>query len=153
MAQIKTKRPSDKLDFKKLGPFEIAEVISNTNYRQSLPRTMRIHPIFHISLLEPAPRNAPLETELELEENPDEYEVEKILDSRKVKNQIQYLVKWEGYSHEENTWEPLKHLGNAKDLVENFHRQNPDRPSLTQPKSQATPARRRGRPPKNSNQN
>ncbi|KAM4057840.1 integrase core domain-containing protein [Hirsutella rhossiliensis] len=55
---IKTKRPSNKLDFKKLGPFKVKKTISKVNYELSLPTTMRIHPIFHISLLEPAPRNA-----------------------------------------------------------------------------------------------
>ncbi|RYP15236.1 hypothetical protein DL767_010348 [Monosporascus sp. MG133] len=93
LSQIKTKRPSDKLDFKKLGPFKIEEVISKTNYRLSLPKTMRIHPVFHISLLEPAPKDAPLKKNLEIEKDDNEYEVEKILDSRMVKNKIQYLVK------------------------------------------------------------
>ena len=64
---IKTKRPSEKLDFKKIGPFEVEEVISATNYRLSLPDTMKIHPVFHISLLEPAPANAKLEATLEIE--------------------------------------------------------------------------------------
>jgi len=30
---IKTKRPSTKLDFKKLGPFKILEKVSSVNYR------------------------------------------------------------------------------------------------------------------------
>jgi hypothetical protein len=29
---IKTKRPSDKLDYKKLGPFKIRKVVSSSNY-------------------------------------------------------------------------------------------------------------------------
>jgi len=52
---IKTKRPSNKLDFTKLGPFKIMEKISPVNYKLALPDGMRIHPVFHISLLEPAP--------------------------------------------------------------------------------------------------
>jgi hypothetical protein len=34
---IATKRPSDKLDHKKLGPFEIVEIKSLVNYRLKLP--------------------------------------------------------------------------------------------------------------------
>ena len=39
---------------------------------------MRIYPIFYVSLLEPAPQNAELETEVKLENN--KYEVKEILD-------------------------------------------------------------------------
>lgn len=40
----------------------------------------RIHPVFHVSLLEPAPKNAELQEEIKIEETDDEYEVERILD-------------------------------------------------------------------------
>ena len=40
---------------------------------------MRIHPVFHISLLEPAPRNAKLQTNANVETDENEYEVEQIL--------------------------------------------------------------------------
>ena len=79
---IKTKRPSDKLDYKKLGPFLISEVILKTNYRLSLPETMRIHPVFYISLLELAHPDADtklvrFQDSIEvIPENEEEYEVE-----------------------------------------------------------------------------
>lgn len=81
-SQIKTKRPSDKLEYKKLGAFKIKEVLSKNNYRLSLPKSMQLRTnVFHISMLEPAPEDAELDKNLELEEDPDEYEVEKIMDS------------------------------------------------------------------------
>ena len=43
---------------------------------------MRIHPIFHKKLLELAPPDAELVTDIELED--DEYEVEEIKDLRKI---------------------------------------------------------------------
>ena len=63
---IKTKRLSDKLDFKKIRLFKVDEVILETNYRLSLPNNIRIHPVFYISLLELAPKNAQIETSLEV---------------------------------------------------------------------------------------
>jgi len=54
---ITTKRPNNKLDFKKLGPFVISRKISKNNYKLSLPKTMYIHPIFHISLFESTPKS------------------------------------------------------------------------------------------------
>ena len=117
---IKTKRPSDKLDWKKLGPFKIEKKISETSYRLSLPHTMRMHPTFHISLLEPAPRNAKLETHIEIENN-QEYEVERILDARNGQQGKEYLVKWKGYPHSENTWEPKSNLTNCQPLLRQYH--------------------------------
>jgi len=52
------------------------------------------------------------------EEEDDEYEVEKILDKRRKKGIIQYLVKWLGY--DETTWEPEENLENCRKLVEEF---------------------------------
>jgi hypothetical protein len=140
---IKTKRPSDKLDHKKLGPFEVTKRVSDSNYELRLPTTMRIHPIFHISLLEPAPRNARLQEKIEVDAPEGEYEVETILSSRKQGTVTQYLIKWLGYDDSENTWEPAKHLKHCQQMLEEFHRQNPDQPST---KDRATDRRGPGRP-------
>ncbi len=48
------------------------------------------------------------------------YEVERIIDKRKVKGKVQYLVKWTGYSHSDNTWEPKSNLKDAKDAIKSF---------------------------------
>ena len=48
----------DKLDHKKLGLFEINEVKGPVNYKLKLPRTMKIHPVFYVLLLEKALANA-----------------------------------------------------------------------------------------------
>jgi hypothetical protein len=130
---IKTKRPSDKLDFKKLGPFKVLEEIGTVNFRIQLPKGSKLHPIFHISLLEPARGNAPvaLDSELQPEHDADVYDVETILDSRKVNNAVQYLIKWKGYEHTDNTWEPLQHL-RCPEKLEEFHRRNPGLPRSLQ---------------------
>ena len=125
---IKTKRPLEKLDHTKLGPFKIQEQILSINYKLSLPQGIRIHPVFHISLLEPALANAKLSKNKEVEPNQGKYKVEKILDSRKTGQRIEYLTKWKGYDDSKNTWEPTKHLKNCQKLVKQFHRQNLDLP-------------------------
>ena len=90
---IRTKRPSDKLDFTKMGPFRITKKVSPVNYRIALPEGMRIHPVFHVSLLEPAPKNAKLQTNAEVETDSDEYKAEAILDVQYIKKKPHYLVK------------------------------------------------------------
>ena len=85
---IKTKRPCDKLDYRILGPFIVQNQINLIAYRLELPATMKIHPIFHVSLLEPyresyfLGRVQSLPPSIEIE-NHEKYEVDKILDSRR----------------------------------------------------------------------
>jgi len=44
--------------------------------------------------------------------------------------ELQYFVKWAGCSEDENTWEPPEGLGNAREEVEKFDRENPEMPGL-----------------------
>ena len=106
---LKSKRPSSKLDHVRIGPFEVEKQTSKVNYRLKLPAKARIHPNFHVSLLEPAPKNAPVQTEWNIEKE-EEYDVKKILDSRKINGKDDYLVKWLGYGNKENLWEPTENF-------------------------------------------
>ena len=52
-----------------------------------------------------------------------EFEVEKIVDSRKgKKGKIFYKVDWRGYGPHEMTWEPIENLERAKDAIKEFHK-------------------------------
>jgi hypothetical protein len=57
---IKIKRPSSKLDFTKLGLFEIEEKKGPLNYKLRLPEKTRLYPVFYIALLKPADPKTPL---------------------------------------------------------------------------------------------
>ncbi len=50
---LKTRRLSDKLDYRCLGPFRVSKQVNEITYRLNLPSSMKIHPMFHVSLLEP----------------------------------------------------------------------------------------------------
>ena len=131
---VRTKRPSDKLDHKKLGPFKIDKKVGTVNYRLQLPKTMEIHPIFHVSLLEPAPPGAPPapRTEVQRLDPQREYDVETVLDCQYFKGKLKYLIKWKDYPHSENTWEPRRNLSCPQRLAE-FHRRNPNLPKRRDP--------------------
>jgi hypothetical protein len=119
---LKTRRPTKKLDQVKVGPFLIEEQRGPQNYRLQLPKDARIHPVFHISLLEPADKDTPLQTTFhyqEQEEPPENwYDAEKILswDGR------EYLIKWKNYPNSESTWEPPENLAHCLSLLQEFHK-------------------------------
>lgn len=87
---IRTKRLCKKLDFKYHGPFKVLEPIGKQAYRLELPDTMKIHLVFHVSLLEPYNSRAgdadpPPPT---IVDDDLEYVVEEILDSRYKWNKL-----------------------------------------------------------------
>jgi len=58
-----------------------------------------------------------------------EWEVEKILDSRRHRNQIQYRVKWTGFHDPDCTLYPARNFENSPDLVRQFHKEYPEKPT------------------------
>ena len=44
------------------------------------------------------------------------------------RRKLQYLVKWEGYGVEHNTWEYSDNVDNAPEKVMDFHSRNPAAP-------------------------
>ena len=55
------------------------------------------------------------------------YKVDEVLDSRMKGRKLQYLVRWRGYGHEENSWIPEEDLDATK-LIANFYRAHPSAP-------------------------
>ena len=127
---LKIKRPAKKLDGVKVGPFLIDEVKGPVNYKLQLPRDAKIHLIFHVSLLELADPDTPLQDQFHYEpEGEDEFEIEQILDYKNNK----YLIKWVGYLSSENTWEPASGIKHCWLLVDQFHQQHPEKPRRRRP--------------------
>ena len=92
---------------------------------------MKIHDVFHVSLLELCDKahksNVPLPPPINVE-GKDEYEVEKIFNSRSYYGKLQYFVKWMDYPHLKNQWLSEDDVAGLKDLVDLFHRLYPEKP-------------------------
>jgi len=85
---------------------------------------MRIHSVVNVSWIvrykeqvkgQKKKEGKPMEVE-EVEE----WEVEKILNKRKIRGVEKYLVCWKGFTVEYDTWEKKEDLGNAKEVLEEF---------------------------------
>ena len=116
-SNIHTTRLSRKLLHQRLGPFPIVRKVRNGAYHLQLPPSMsHLHPIFNVIKLTLAPedpihRQHPLHPPLpEIVDREEEWVVEEILDSKVINWKLRYLVKWEGFGIEHNSWEPLDHL-------------------------------------------
>ena len=55
-------------------------------------------------------------------EKSEEWEVEKILNKRKIRGVDKYLVQWKGFMMKHNTWEKREALENAREALEEFER-------------------------------
>jgi len=109
-----------------VGPFRVLERIGGQAYRLALPdKYSRLHNVFPVQLLENY-RHRQDDDDLmampDLEDPQDEWEVEEVLDKRRIKDTIHYLVKWAGWPSEYNSYEPADHLANAPQAVASFER-------------------------------
>ena len=116
-ANIKMKfKGSPKLLPRWIGPFKVLDQINPVAFRLELPSNLKIHNVFHISLLKPvAPGTSSVAASPPtIIDSALEYEVEEIVSHRFVGHgKLQFLVKWLGYGVEH--WEP-EHLGARSQL-------------------------------------
>lgn len=107
-----------------IGPFKIQRRIGAVAYELALPPGYKIHNVFHVSLLKAwKPGQAYNPPPAILEDNGDTYwSVESLLLHRDRKcgrkTLREFLVKWEGYGPEHNSWEPEANLRESAPLEE-----------------------------------
>ena len=53
-----------------------------------------------------------------------------IIAERMAKKHKEWLVRWKGFSHEDDTWEPLEHLGGCEQCIARFEEECDHQPSL-----------------------
>lgn len=90
--------------------------------------------MFHVDRLRPTktttlvPNREPARPLPIIVEEEEEYEVEKILDSRIRRGKLEYFVKWKGFPTSENSWEPTENTTHASRKIAEFHRTHPGAP-------------------------
>jgi hypothetical protein len=115
-----------KLSPRWVGPFRVLERIGGQAYRLALPaKYSRLHNVFPVQLLENYCRREDdnnLMAMPDLEDPQDEWEVEEVLDKKRIKDTIHYLVKWANWPSEYNSYEPVAHLKDAPQAVTAYER-------------------------------
>jgi len=117
-------RPSKKLTERYVGPYTIEEVVSSNAVKLRLPSSMRIHPVVNVSWIvrykEQVKGQKKEKGKLVEVEGVEEWEVEKILNKKKIRGVEKYLIRWKGFTAEGDTWERRENLKNAEELIEEF---------------------------------
>jgi len=117
-------RPTKKLTERYVGPYVIEEVVSTNAVKLRLPSSMRIYPVVNVSRIvrykeqvkgQRKEKGKPVEIE-----GIEEWEVEKILNKKKIRGVEKYLVQWKGFTAEGDTWEKKENLKNAEEALEEF---------------------------------
>src|SRR6266704_2098323 len=123
---LKINQPNKKLTEKRIGPFEVTQIVSANAVKLKLPVAFQLHPVFNVDLIHPY--QPPVHGQVVLAPDPvefddgEEYEVESVLDSHVHHKELQYLVKWKGFTDNHNEWLDTKsNIGHMRDLVANFH--------------------------------
>jgi hypothetical protein len=127
---LKVRTPSRKLSPRRYGPYQVLKQMSPVTYRLQLPKSLRIHDVFHVDLLIPYHETEEhganyAQPPPELVDGEEEYEVEDIINERTSRRKKQYLVKWAGYPASENSWVNEKDL-HSPELLEEY-RQSKER--------------------------
>jgi len=120
-------RRSEKLTEHFVRPYKVKGIISSNAIELELPKSIRIYPVVNVSrvrLYKPQVEGQKkIMPKPVIIEGKEEFEVEKILNKRTVRGKEKFLVRWKGYTAEEDTWESRENLENTKELVKEFERE------------------------------
>uniref|UniRef100_A0A3B3XW38 Gypsy retrotransposon integrase-like protein 1 n=1 Tax=Poecilia mexicana TaxID=48701 RepID=A0A3B3XW38_9TELE len=126
---ITLKSFNKKLSPRFIGPYEISSILSPTSVRLKLPDCLRIHPVFHVSLIKPVvssplcPPSEPPPPARDIDGVP-VYSVRRIVGVRRRGRGFQYLVDWKGYGPEERSWVPRSFILDSR-LLRDFEASRP----------------------------
>jgi hypothetical protein len=111
------------------GPFKMLEKKFPDIYKLELLENLRVHPIFHVSLLKQVSHDASRPNREHNSRPPPnfihnepEFEVKVVFKSRQLKGrEWEYLVKWKGYHPIEASWVNESDMEHAQEAMKEFH--------------------------------
>ncbi len=98
-------------------------------YKLEVPENLKVHPVFHVSLLKSVARDASRPNREhnsrpppDLVHNEPEFEVEVVFKLKQPRGrEREYLVKWKGHHPIEASWVNESDMEHAQEAIEEFH--------------------------------
>lgn len=122
------------------GPFMVVERVGKVSYRLQLPPKLKIHPVFHVSLLKPyhgdeedperrVSKRAPTAVVTSFDREVEEIISDRTIRRRGVPSYKEYLVKWRNLPDSEASWESEDLLWQFTDKIKKYHEDGTTRTS------------------------
>ncbi|KAH9752508.1 Endonuclease [Citrus sinensis] len=122
------------------GPFRVVRHVGNVSYQLQLPPRLKIHPVFHVSLLKPyhedmgepsrgESRRAPTAVVTAFDKDVDYIIADRMVSRRGVPAHSEYLVKWKKLPENEATWEREEDLWQFAEHIQRFKHESATRTS------------------------
>ncbi|XP_040957861.1 uncharacterized protein [Gossypium hirsutum] len=103
------------------GPFKVLKRVGKVAYKLELPAKLKVHPIFHVSMLKPfhgdqedpnrgKSKRAPMGVKVSYDREVENIEADRVIRQKYHRPRHEYLVQWKGLPDSEASWEPTKAL-------------------------------------------
>ena len=120
------------------GPFRVVRRVGNISYQLQLPPRLKIHPVFHVSLLKPyhedmgdpsrgESRRVPTAVVTAFDKDVDYIIANRVVSRRGVPAHSKYLVKWKNLPESEATWEREDDLWQFAEHIQRFKHESATR--------------------------
>jgi len=139
-----------------VGPFSMVKKVNSVACQLDLPATMKVHNVFHVSLLKLDVEDPKCKSNLPpspaIVDGEEFYIVDRILRhsekrcGRSIKTE--FLVRWQGYGPEQDTWEPHCNLVTASEAGNDYLAKQqeldvvPAKPKRKAPEPKSAPKRK-----------
>ncbi|KAK9004982.1 hypothetical protein V6N11_042432 [Hibiscus sabdariffa] len=122
------------------GPFKIVKRVSAVAYKLELPSKLRVHPVFHVSMLKSfhsdgedpdrgKSHRASIGVKVSYEKEVREIQADRVVLRKNHCPRQEYFVLWKGLPDSEGSWEPAEDLWQFRDKIAEFHSQDQTRTS------------------------
>ncbi|PKI46790.1 hypothetical protein CRG98_032827 [Punica granatum] len=94
------------------GPFQVLQCVGNMSYKVELPKKLKLHPVFHVSMLKPFQEDkedssraessrAPIGAKATYDQDVKQVLADRVVRKRWCKPKHEYLIKWKGLPESE----------------------------------------------------
>ncbi|KAL1061887.1 hypothetical protein V6Z11_D13G043600 [Gossypium hirsutum] len=125
------------------GPFKVVNRVGKVAYKLELPAKLKVHPVFHVSMLKPfhedqedlnrgKSERAPIGVKVSYDREVENIEADQVIRQKYSRPWHEYLVRWKGLPDSEASWEPAEALWQFQGKIDQFHKEDATRASLKQ---------------------